>query len=172
MSMKNIDLHDIACFGFTLPKDLSWYVLLHTVSTDGWKAIDEVAFEKSFSKNITSSYENMISISFKDLDTDFTYLCGFDNNAKLWKLEMPGSPSDVISNDDYKAFFKSEVFKKICKRADAVLTNALNSCTKYVMPEIKQGKFIEVDTIKLEAILYMLNDSIFRKNLKTGKYMH
>ena len=40
------------------------------------------------------------------------------------------------------------------------------------MPEVKKGRFIDLDEIKLEAIIDMLDDPVFRKNLKTGKYMH
>jgi hypothetical protein len=43
----NIDPKNIACFGFTLPRKDSWYVLLHSVVDNGWKSIDETIFEKT-----------------------------------------------------------------------------------------------------------------------------
>lgn len=172
MNMENIDLHDIACFGFTVPRADSWYVLLHKVASGGWKSIDTEKFEKSLAANIVSSYENLVSISFKDLDTDFEWLCGFDNKLKLWKLELPGSPDDAVDPADKKAFFKSETFKKTCKRADEILGNAYKSCMSTVMPAVEQGMFISIDDIKLEAVLHMLDDSSLRKSLKAGKYVH
>ena len=63
----------------------------------------------------------MVSMSFKDLDTDFDYLAGFDNQLKLWKIELPDSSDDAIDQNDKKEFFKSEIFKKTCKRADVIL---------------------------------------------------
>jgi uncharacterized protein (DUF1778 family) len=111
-------------------------------------------------------------MSFKDLDTDFDYIVGFDNKLKLWKIEMPGSSDDAISKEDKKEFFKSEMFKKTCKRADEILTNAYKSCENMIMPEVKTGRFINLDETKLEAIMDMLNDPVFRKNLKLGKYQH
>lgn len=165
-------MHDIACFGFTLPRKESWYMLLHKVSSSGWKAVEDGKLEKSLAGNVKSSYENMVSMSFKDLDTDFEYLCGFDNKLKMWKLELPDSPDDAISKEDKKAFFKSEIFKRTCKRADEILTNAYESCKNMIMPEVEHGRFIELDETKLEAIMDMLDDPIFRKNLKIGKYVH
>lgn len=170
--MENIDLHDIACFGFTVPRVESWCVLLRSISSGGWKNVDTAEFEKSLAANVISSYENLVSVSFKDLDTDFEWLCGFDNKLKLWKLELPGSPDDAVDPADKKAFFKSETFKKTCKRADEILSNALKSCESVVMPAVEQGMFINVDDIKLEAVLHMLSDSALRKNLKAGKYVH
>lgn len=168
----NIDPKNIACFGFTLPKKDSWYYLLHPVATQGWQSIDEEQFEKSLNDNVIASYQNMVSMSFKDLDTDFDYLVGFDNQRKLWKIEMPDSSDDAIDQNDKKEFFKSELFKKTCKRADEILTNAYASCKNMVMPEVEHGRFIDLDDIKLSAILYMLDDPQFRKNLKLGKYIH
>lgn len=168
----NIDPKNIACFGFTLPKKDSWYYLLHPVATQGWQSIDEEQFEKSLNDNVIASYQNMVSMSFKDLDTDFDYLVGFDNQRKLWKIEMPDSSDDAIDQNDKKEFFKSELFKKTCKRADIILSQAYKSCTAMIMPEVKKGRFIILDEIKLEALIDMLNDPVFRKNLKTGRYLH
>jgi hypothetical protein len=52
----NIDPKNIACFGFTLPRKNSWYVLLHSVADNGWKSIDETIFEKTLNDNVKSSY--------------------------------------------------------------------------------------------------------------------
>lgn len=166
----NIDPKNIACFGFTLPRKDSWYVLLHNVPNGGWKNINEKLFEDDLQKNVVASYQNMVSMSVKDLDTDFEYLIGFDNQLKLWKMELPGSADDAIELNDKKEFFKSDIFKRTCKRADEILTNAYKSCTSMIMPEVKKGRFINLDETKLEAIMDMLDDPVFRKNLKLGKF--
>lgn len=114
----------------------------------------------------------MVNIQFRDIDTDTEYLAVFDNQKKMWKLEIPGSDDDAVSPDDKKAFFKDEQFKRTCKRAEEILKNALKSCEGMIMPEVEKGKFIDVDEVKLEAILDMIKDPSFMKNLKMGKYIH
>ncbi len=52
----NIDPKNIACFGFTLPRKDSWYVLLHKVPNGGWKNINEKLFEDDLQKNVVASY--------------------------------------------------------------------------------------------------------------------
>jgi len=118
MSMENIDLRNIACFGFTMPRKESWRTLLKKVSSNGWKSVDDRLLEKSLVENVKSSYVSMVSMSFKDLDTDVDYIASFDNNLKQWKLEIPDSPPDALDPNDMNAFFKSEQFKKVCVKAD------------------------------------------------------
>ena len=168
----NIDLKNITCFGFTLPRKDSWYIVLHKVSSAGWKSIDVNKFQKQFNENVLGSCDYMVNIQFKDIDSDTEFLAVFDNVKKLWKLEIPGSPDDAVSKTDKKAFFSNEMFKKTCKRAEEILTNAASSCQNMIMPEVEKGNFIDVDEIKLEAVLDMINDSSFMKNLKMGRYIH
>lgn len=168
----NVDLKNIACFGFTLPRKDSWYVLLHKVVSEGWKSIDIDTFQKTLNENVLEAYEHIVNILLRDIDTDTEYLARFDNKKKLWKLEIPGSDDDAVSPEDKKAFFKDENFKRTCKRADEILKNALTSCENMIMPEVEKGNFINVDEIKLEAILDMIKDQTFMKNLKLGKYIH
>jgi len=40
-----------------------------------------------------------------------------------------------------------------------------------LMPVIKKGEMINVDEIKLEAIMHFLDDALLRKNLKLGKFV-
>lgn len=168
----NVDLKNIACFGFTLPREESWYMVLHKVNSSGWKSIDMDAFQKTLNENVLGAYQHMVNIQFRDIDTDTEYLAVFDNQKKMWKLEIPGSGDDAVSPDDKKAFFKDEQFKRTCKRAEEILKNALKSCEGMIMPEVEKGKFIDVDEVKLEAILDMIKDPSFMKNLKMGKYIH
>lgn len=167
----NVDLKNIACFGFTLPKKDSWYVVLHKAASEGWKAIDMDTFQKTLNENVLGAYEFMVNIQCKDIDTDTEYLAIFDNQKKLWKLEIPGSDDAAVSPEDKKAFFKDEQFKRTCKRANEILNNVLKSCESMIMPEVEKGNFIGVDEIKLEAILDMIKDPSFMNNLKMGKYI-
>ena len=168
----NVDLKNIACFGFTLPRKDSWYMVLHKAASSGWKSIDVDLFQKTLNENVLGAYEHMVNIQFVDLDTDTEYLAVFDNKRKLWKLEIPGSDDEAVSLEDKKAFFKDEQFKRTCKRAEEILTNALKSCESMIMPEVEKGNFINVDEIKLEAILDMIKDPSFMRPLKLGKYIH
>ena len=166
----NIDPKNITCFGFSLPRKESWYMVLHKAASDGWRAIDQKQFESNLDKNVKDSYEYMVKIEFKDLDTDFDYVVRFDNKIKMWEMVLPGSDEDAIDKKDKTEFFKSDLFKKTCKRADEILTNALKSCQNMIVPEVKRGRFINLDEIKFEAIIDMLNDPMFMKNLKRGKH--
>ena len=168
----NIDLKNIECFGFTFPRKDSWYVVLQKSVSKGWKSIDIDTFQKTLNENVLRSYEYIVNILSRDIDTDTEYLASFNNKKKLWKLEIPGSDDDAVSPEDKKAFFKDENFKRTCKRADEILKNALASCENMIMPEVEKGNFINVDEIKLEAILDMIRDQTFMKNLKLGKYIH
>lgn len=84
---------------------------------------------------------------------------------------MPGSAEDAVDHNDAKAFFISDEMKRICKRADMLLSHALEACKRTVMPHMKLGHLLEVDDVKLEAVMYMLEDSTLRKALKSGKFI-
>ena len=168
----NVDPKNIACFGFSLPRKDSWYMLLHDVAAKGWKSIDKDKFEKTLNENVLGAYSHLVNFEFKDIDTDTDYLAVFDNKLKLWTLEIPGSSDEAVTKEDKKAFFKDEMFKKTCKRADEILTNAQKSCQNYILPEVEKGNFINLDEIKLEAVMDMIDDPQLRKNLRLGKYQH
>lgn len=168
----NIDLKNIACFGFTLPRKDSWRTVVHKVEASGWKSVDMDSFQKTLNENVLGAYEHIVNIQFMDLDTDTEYLAVFDNQKKLWKLEIPGSDDEAVSPEDKKAFFSDEQFKKTCKRAVEIMANALEMAEEVIMPEVKKGRFIDVDEIKLEAIIDMLKDQSFMSPLKLGKYVH
>ena len=167
-----VDIKNIFAFGFTFPRKDSWQMLLKPVANSGkWSSIDLEQFQKVLNENVLATYENLIAISFVDLDSDTEFRASFINQKKLWKLEIPGSPDDAVSEDDTRAFFKAEEFKKICKRADEILNNAYTACDKLLIPVIKKGEMINVDEIKLEAIMHFLDDPLLRKNLKLGKFV-
>lgn len=116
------------------------------------------------------SYNHIVNVQARDIDTDTDFLAAFDNVKRLWTLEIPGSEAGAVSPADKAAFFKSEPFKQVCRRAGEVLQRAYDSCQKLIMPEVSKGNFIDVDEIKLEAILDMLRDPSFMGALKLGKY--
>lgn len=166
-----VDIKNIFCFGYGIPKKDSWQTMLQQVNNSGWKSIDADKFEKLFNENVLATYESLIGIQFTDLDSDIEFKASFNNQKKLWKLEIPGSPDDAVSEEDTRAFFKDEVFKKVCKRADELLTNAYASCIDKVMLRVEKGMMISVDETKLLAIVHFLEDTLLRKNLKLGKFI-
>lgn len=168
--VMNIDIKSIACFGFSSPKANSWLKRTENIPSNGWNQIDDETFEENLNANTVQSYKNIATIKFKDIDTDFEYIAMFLNDQKQWKLELPGSSDEALDKADVKEFFASEEFKKICTRADQIFSAALKAALELIMPEVKKGRFINLDEIKFEAILSMLDDPQFRKNFKRGKY--
>lgn len=167
----NIDIKNIMCFGFSVPRKDSWFMQLHKVSSNGWKSIDQDKFETNLGINVKNAYDAMVKIEFKDLDTEFDYVVAFNNQLGRWEMSLPGSSEDAVDKADKTAFFKSKEFKKTCIRADEILTTAYKSCFNIIMPEVRKGRFINIDEIKLEAVMHMLDDPKFRKNLKHGKHV-
>jgi hypothetical protein len=164
-----VDIKYIECFGFTSPKEASWLSLSKKVASKGWKAIDEQAFSDSLTVNVNTSYENIALFKFKDLDTDFDYICKFDNQNMKWILELPGSDLDAVTDEDIKTFQDSEEFKKFKTKVLEVTSQASEAAKKILLPIIQTGKFIDVDEIKLEAELDMLDNPDFVKSLANGK---
>ena len=107
-----VDIKYIECFGFTSPKQLSWLSLSKKVASKGWKAIDEQAFSESLTNNVNTSYDNIALFKFKDLDTDFDYICKFDNQNMKWVLELPGSDLDAVSTTSLFGKYKSVLDSK------------------------------------------------------------
>ena len=167
----NIDIKNITCFGFQAPQKKSWLTQSRNLSAHGLNNIDKTAFEKSLADNVKFTYENLISISFVDLDTNTNYLVGFENKLKLWHLTIPDTTDEAIDENDKKEFFKSDIFKKICKRSIQIMTQAFDICKNHIMPIVSKGEFINLDEIKLEAILALLDDPTVKSNIKQGKHI-
>lgn len=169
----NISVNDVSCFGFTMPTQDSWLTVFTRAAAAGTLNLPESKLkylETSFNENIKASYSRLVSFTCKDLDTDIDYACYFDNSKKNWILENPGSSKDSISDDDYVNFFKSEEVKKLVTRAVGYLKDASKLCKTIVDSELKRGKLISIDTIKLEAIVHMLDDQTLMSNFKQMKY--
>lgn len=173
-----IDIKNITCFGFNSPKPKSWVEILKKIQATGWNMISASyvwEIDRQFADSILKAYDSLVTISFVDLDTEFKYKCKFDNMTKKWKLELPGTPDseNVISDEDFKNFFKDKMFKKVCKRSDEYLTEAAMVCNTIVIPKIKSESgflFKRINEIKLEAVCDMLKDPILRRNLRLGKF--
>lgn len=86
-----------------------------------------------------------------------------------WTLELPGSDLDAVTDEDIKAFQDSEEFKKFKTKVLEVTSQASEAAKKILLPIIQTGKFIDVDEIKLEAELDMLDNPDFVKSLASGK---
>lgn len=170
MNMENLDIKDIVCFGFSVPKNECWFQVLHTVNSSGWKSIDMKKFEKNLNDNIIASYNSLVGIRFIDLDTDTEYFCEFNNQKKAWTLQIPGSPDDAVDPEDKKEYFKSEAFKRTTKRAHEILSQSIKSYEVNIKPKLEAGDFINIDETKAEAVEYFINDPQLLKNLKNGKF--
>lgn len=168
-----IDIKNIICFGFNSPKNKSWLTLLKKASTNGYNTLtdsEKISIEDQLSESIVKAYDNLVTIEFVDLDTEFKYVCKFDNIKKLWKLELPGSPDDAITDEDLKTFYEDKTFKDICLRSDKYLTDSDKICKQIVQPKVASGELLKINEIKFEAILDMLKDPSIHKNLKFGKH--
>ena len=170
MNMDNIDVRDIACFGFSMPKQDCWLEMLRKADGRSWRGVDMARFEKALANNVESSYFRIAGITFVDLDTDTTYFASFHNGLKFWTLEIPDSSLDAVAPKDVVDFFNSDWIKRIAKRCDEILTRALDYYQDRVKPVLEEGKFLSVDETRLEAIEFLLQDPEVRKNLRMAKY--
>lgn len=167
-----IDIRNITCFGFYPHKSTSYVTYLKKAQVKGYNNLSDKekdTIENQLAESIEKAYDKLVSISFVDLDTEFKYECYFDNIKKLWKLELPGSSDDAISDEDLTKFVKDPFFKKICLRCDEYLSEAYKLCNSIVIPNVVAGKLLKINEIKLEAICDMLRDPSLRRNLKFAK---
>lgn len=173
MAMQNLDIKKIDIFGWSLPKsDCWWYIIGQAISNGwrGWQSIDVKKVEQSLKTNILSSYNRLFSSVFEDLDDSIHYTVYFDNQKRLFNLELTNTKTGEILPEQKKEFFKSEIFKKTAARAYEILVRAKDQIEKFVMKHIEQGELLEIDEIKLEAIVHMLNDQVLMKNFRLAKY--
>ena len=109
MNFENIDVKDIGCFGFTSPKSKCWLAMLNKAKEYA-NVADKKMLEKSFSRNVETSYFRLCGISFVDLDTDLNYFASFVNGWKKWELEIEDGKAEV-SIEDKKKFFATDEMK-------------------------------------------------------------
>lgn len=169
MTDKDIDLTDIQCFGYTVPKSESWFELLKIVQSSGWKSIDLKQFESSLNKNTIQSYPSLCTIKFKNIANDFSYVVAFDNFRKKWTFRVEDSPENAVDETEKKDFFKSETFKKTTTKADDLISRAVGLAKNMLLQKIEEGAFIGLDEIKFEAVLNFAEQPDLRSNLRLGK---
>lgn len=168
--MQNLDIKKLEVFGWSHPKKDCWWYIINPSISKGWHSIDVKKAEQSLKTNILSSYTRLFSSDFEDLDDSIHYTVYFDNQKRLFNLELTNTKNGEILPEQKKEFFKSDLFKKTAARAYEILVRAKEQIENIVMTHIEQGELLEIDEIKLEAIIHMLNDQVLMKNFRLAKY--
>lgn len=113
-----------------------------------------------------------MTAEFKDVESDMQYVVKFENDRKLWNLEVKSSPDALIPKDDKKTFFGSEVWKLTCRRAVEILERSLNTLKDYVIPKLEAGELLGVEELHFGKLIKYLEDPEILKNIKMHKYIH
>ena len=92
-----------------------------------------------------------------NVSDNITYRLWFDNNKGLWNIGIEDSPNAVLTPEQYADFFKCDMFKKISKRTYYFVTDAKKTYTDIVKEHIEHGEMIDVDVVKLDAILHYID---------------
>lgn len=171
MDFKNLDLRKIECFGWQTPRDKNWQKIATVASAKGWKNIDKKAFESCFAANIEASYKTLMSAVIEDLDTSVKWQVVFDNNKKLFNLSIFESDEAEVTLEQKAAFFKSDMFKRLSKKAYDYIISAKDTYNEAVKEHVNAGELLEVDEVKLEAIIDFCNDQQLLSNFRLGKYV-
>lgn len=168
---QNLDLKSIQMFGAMSKNVPNWIDLAQQSKTFGWKKTDRKSLEKSLAKNVEQSYFRIISFSIVDLDNDIEWRASFQNDKGLWNLEIANSPRADIEPSQMRDFFSSDLFKKIAKKAGQILNEAKNLLKDVLMLHIENGELLDINDVKLSAIMHWLENKQFCENLKSGKFM-
>lgn len=171
MDFKNLDLRKIECFGWQTPRDKNWQKMAAAASTKGWKSINKKAFESCFAANIEESYKTLMSVVVEDLDTSVKWQVVFDNNKKLFNLSIFESDEAEVTLEQKAAFFKSDMFKRLSKKAYGYIISAKDTYNEAVKEHVNAGELLEVDEVKLEATIDFCNDQLLLSNFRLGKYI-
>ena len=86
-----------------------------------------------------------------------SYFLWFDNSKGLWNVTIKNSPKAEMTVEQRAAFFKSKLFKKIAKRTYYIIADAKESYEKIVKQHIENGELLDVDVVKLDAILHFID---------------
>ena len=183
---ENLDLKSISYFGMTDSKlsksldktasrnaqvDLHWPVLAKQIETVEWSKIDHEALEKNFAEDVEVFYFRIASFVCTDLDTDISWHASFINAKGLWELEILNSPEAPIEPEQIKKFFSSELFKETAKRVGSEIDNARTLIENALNERLEDGSLLDVDEIKLSALMHWISDTQFMENLRSGKFM-
>lgn len=123
-------------------------------------------------EDVKLAAKNLMTAEFKDVESDMQYVVKFENDRKLWKLEIKSSPDAQIMKEDKKKFFGSEVWKLTCRRAVEILQRSLATLNDYITPLLEKGDLVKVDEIAYRKVVKFLEDPELMKNIKLHKYVH
>lgn len=173
MNVDALEITSVNCFGYTYPCIEDWKHLADMSISAGWKNIDVKRLHKSLAKNVIQSYDKLCSFELKDHESDFEYSIWFDNNQKKWNLDYSNltSKADIPPIDDRKVMFTSELVKRLIRRAYEIISEAYELLDKIIISHIEQGELLDVDEIKLDRIIDLINDSYAMSNFKMIKFV-
>lgn len=112
-----------------------------------------------------------MSFDVEDLDNEIIWHASFLNDKGLWELEIANSPQAEVEPSQMADFFGSNEFKRIAKRAGWFLEEAKHLLIDVVMAKLETGELLDVDEVKLSAIMHWLSNKQFMENLRSGKFM-
>lgn len=166
-----LDLRKALCFGYSCPKATSWTNLAQIAIDKGWNNIDANQLEDNLLHNVEACYFKIAQFKLENVNDEMGYLLWFDNNRGLWDVSIKDSPKAELTIEQRADFFKSEIFKKIAKRAYYIIVDSKKIYEQIVKQHIENGELIDVDVIKLDAILHYIDQQYFLENILNGKYL-
>ena len=89
----------------------------------------------------------------------------------MWGLQIQDSPKAEIELEQKADFFKSELFMKIASRTADLTLRALDEYNNVIEQHLKDGELLEVDEVKLSAILHIITRQLTIDNIRNGKWM-
>lgn len=152
-----LDLRGALCFGYNYPKSSSWTNLAEIAVDKGWNNIDVKQLETNLMHNVEACYYKIAQFKFENVNDDMKYLLWFDNNKGLWGVCIEGSPDAEMTIEQRADFFKSEMFQKIAKQAYYTIVDAKKSYDKIIRQHVENGELLDVDVVKLDAILHFID---------------
>lgn len=168
-----LDLKTIKCFGWQPKAKIScWYDLSLTGKANGWTEPLVERVEKSLKQNVDDCYFCLAKLDFIDLDDDIKYHTEFDSAKGMWKLNIADSPDAELELEQIGDFFKSDMMKKCAKRCYDLIIRAYKEFEETLRPMLEDGQFLDVDEVKLAAILHFISEDITIQNLRTCKWMN
>ena len=169
---QDLDLREAFCFGWERDaKKKCWYNKSLEAKMIGWKNADVPGIQLSLKQNVDACYFYLVNFYFVDLEDETRWHAFFDNSKGLWRLEIQDSPKAEIDAQQYADFFASDMMKKSSARAYDLIKRAEKEYYETLQKRIEEGELLEVDEVKLEAILHFINDSLLMENLKNCKWV-
>lgn len=158
------------CFG-GYKSNNSWLTIAEKSISEGWKNIDCYTLENNLADDVNKSYTNIATIEIVDLATDVQWIAKYINDKSLWKLEIKDSPSAEVLDEDRQAFFTSKDILKLFRDCGDLLDKSREQFDAIVKQHLEKAELLEVDEVKLSAILFWLNDKMFMENFRLGKFI-